>query len=160
LPNANQAAIDEALLQHAIALSRQSRSEGNHPFGALIADARGVIVAEAMNACHDSPLEHAEMRALRIMVDRGAVADLARATLYSSAEPCAMCAGALYWAGVGRVVYALSERRLLELTGPNPANPTLSLPCREVFSRGQRRIKVIGPLLEEAAAEVHHDFWN
>jgi tRNA(Arg) A34 adenosine deaminase TadA len=84
---------------------------------------------------------------------------LGRATLYSSAEPCAMCAGGIYWSGIGRVVYALSEHRLLEITGAHPANPTLSLPCREVFARGQRHIEVLGPLLEDEAAEVHRGFW-
>lgn len=71
-----------------------------------------------------------------------------------------MCAGAIYWSGIGRVVYGLSEERLLALTGNHPENPTLRLPCREVFARGQRTIKVIGPLLEDEAAAVHAGFWR
>jgi tRNA(Arg) A34 adenosine deaminase TadA len=82
------------------------------------------------------------------------------AILYSSAEPCAMCAGAIYWAGIARVVYAMSETRLLEFTGSHPANPTLSLPCREVFARGQRNVEVRGPLLEDEAAHAHEGFWR
>jgi tRNA(Arg) A34 adenosine deaminase TadA len=85
---------------------------------------------------------------------------LANATLYSSAEPCAMCAGAIYWSGIGRLVYGLSESRLRALTGNHPENPTLQLPCREVFARGQRAIEVVGPLLEEEAAAVHAGFWR
>jgi len=85
---------------------------------------------------------------------------LAGATLYSSAEPCAMCAGAIYWCGIGRVVYALSEHALLGLTGDHPENPTFSLPCREVFSRGQRHIEVVGPALEAEAAAAHAGFWT
>jgi tRNA(Arg) A34 adenosine deaminase TadA len=73
------------------------------------------------------------------------------ATLYSSAEPCAMCAGAIYWAGIGRLVYGLSEHRLRTITGNHPENPTLDLPCREVFERGQRATEVLGPLLEDEA---------
>src|SRR5262245_11607074 len=84
---------------------------------------------------------------------------LAGSTLYSSAEPCAMCAGAIYWAGIGRVVYGLSEARLLALTGSHAENPTLALPCREVFARGQRAIEVVGPLIEDEAAAVHAGFW-
>jgi tRNA(Arg) A34 adenosine deaminase TadA len=148
---------DEALLRRTIALARRSRQEGSHPFAALIVEASGAVLAEALNAHQASPLEHAEMNALRIaLVNR---ANLGRATLYSSAEPCAMCAGGIYWSGIERVVYALSERRLLEITGMHPANPTLSLPCREVFARGQRHIEVLGPLLEDEAAEVHRGFW-
>jgi tRNA(Arg) A34 adenosine deaminase TadA len=85
---------------------------------------------------------------------------LADCTLYTSAEPCCMCAGAIYWCGIGRVVYALSEHSLLALTGSHPENPTFSLPCREVFERGQRRIVVHGPLLEDEAALAHTGFWN
>ena len=70
-----------------------------------------------------------------------------------------MCAGAIYWAGIGRLVYGLSESRLLALTGSHPENPTLALPCREVFARGQRAIEVAGPLLEDEAAAVHAGFW-
>jgi tRNA(Arg) A34 adenosine deaminase TadA len=71
-----------------------------------------------------------------------------------------MCAGAAYWAGLGGVVYALSEARLRELTGAHPENPTLDLPCREVFARGQRPVRVIGPLLEIEAEAVHEGFWS
>lgn len=73
-----------------------------------------------------------------------------------------MCAGAIYWANIGRVVYGMTERRLLQLTGSNEQNPTLDLPCREVFARGQRNIEVIGPIpeVEEEAAAVHVGYWN
>ena len=71
-----------------------------------------------------------------------------------------MCAGAIYWCGIGRVVYALSEHRLLQLTGDHPENPTFSLPCREVFARGQRKVEVIGPALEDEAARAHDGFWQ
>jgi len=82
------------------------------------------------------------------------------ATLYSSAEPCAMCAGAIYWAGIGRLVYGLSEHRLREVTGDHPENPTLDLPCREVFRSGQRPTEVEGPLLEDEAEALHEGVWN
>lgn len=71
-----------------------------------------------------------------------------------------MCAGAIYWAGVGRVVYGLAESRLAALTGAHPENPTLALPCREVFARGQRPVTVLGPLLEDEAAAPHVGFWR
>jgi tRNA(Arg) A34 adenosine deaminase TadA len=85
---------------------------------------------------------------------------LAGCTLYSSAEPCAMCAGAIYWAGIGRVVYGQSERHLKQQTGGHPENPTLDLPCRVVFAAGQRAVAVVGPLLEDEAAALNADFWQ
>jgi len=85
---------------------------------------------------------------------------LAASTLYSSAEPCAMCAGAIYWAGIGRVVYGLSEHRLRAVTGNHPENPTLDLPCRDVFASGQRPTEVVGPLLEDEAEALHEGVWT
>ena len=84
---------------------------------------------------------------------------LADCTLYSSAEPCAMCAGAIYWAGIGRVVYGLSEAALKALTGDHAENPTLDLPCRIVFAAGQRAVEVVGPLLEDEALALHEVVW-
>jgi tRNA(Arg) A34 adenosine deaminase TadA len=85
---------------------------------------------------------------------------LAGCTMVTSAEPCAMCAGAAYWAGVGRVVYGLSERELGALIGRHPENLTMDLPCRIVLGAGQRAIEVVGPLLEDEARAVHVGFWR
>jgi tRNA(Arg) A34 adenosine deaminase TadA len=87
-------------------------------------------------------------------------AELTRCTLYTSTEPCAMCAGAIYWTGIGRVVFALAETGLLRYTGSHDQNPTLDLPCREVFARGQKKIVVDGPLLQDEAGQVHEGFWT
>ncbi len=154
---------DEHFLRHAIALSHQVRRQGKHPFAALVVDAAGQIVAEAGNDSlppDGDPTRHAERVAAALAARQRSPAALAGATLYSSAEPCAMCAGAIYWCGIGRVVYALSEHALLGLTGDHPENPTFSLPCREVFSRGQRHIEVVGPALEAEAAAAHAGFWT
>ena len=103
---------------------------------------------------------HAE-RLLASKACRALTAEMrARATLYSSAEPCAMCAGAMYWAGIGRLVYGLSEHRLRAVTGNHPENPTLDLPCRTVFASGQRSTEVVGPLLEDEAEALHDGVWK
>ncbi len=149
---------DEGWLRRAINLARHSRETGKHPFGSLVVDANGRCLAEGINAFDADCTGHAEMNAVRAAHALDAKA-LKGATLFSSAEPCAMCAGAIYWSGISRVVYALSEARLLELTGAHPENPTLSLPCREVFARGQRSVEVVGPLLEDEAARAHEGFW-
>ena len=151
---------DETWLRRAIALSVKSRADGNHPFAALVVGADGQLIAEAANAHAVDCTCHAEMNAVRLASSRYAAPLLRGATLYSSAEPCAMCAGGVYWSGIGRVVYGLSEARLLTLTGNHPENPTLVLPCREVFARGQRKIEVVGPLLEDEAAAAHAGFWG
>jgi tRNA(Arg) A34 adenosine deaminase TadA len=154
---------DLAFLRQAIELARSAREDGRHPFGALIVNQRGETVVAARNNAvrpKGDPTQHAEMVACAEAAQLLGEADLARCTLYTSTEPCAMCAGAIYWTGIGRVVFALAETGLLRYTGSHDENPTLDLPCREVFARGQKPITVVGPLLEKEAGKVHEGFWT
>ena len=155
-------ARDAHFLRHSFAVARRSMSHGNHPFAAVLVDAGGRVLIEAENdymPARDATA-HAE-RLVAMQACTSIAADIrATATLYSSAEPCAMCAGAIYWAGIGRVVYGLSERRLRDFTGNHPENPTLDLPCRDVFASGQRTTEVVGPLLEDEAAALHIGVWD
>jgi tRNA(Arg) A34 adenosine deaminase TadA len=152
---------DERLLRLAIAISGRSRENGNHPFGALLADSDGEVLLEAENSVVTTgdATGHAEIDLIRTASKTLSSAVLAKATLYASAEPCAMCAGAIYWGGVGRLVYAMAETDLRSLTGSHPENPTLDLGCRVVLGSGQRQIEVVGPLLAEEAIAVHAGFW-
>jgi tRNA(Arg) A34 adenosine deaminase TadA len=153
---------DLAFLRRAIELAREARSDGRHPFGALIVNERGETVVEARNNAvrpKGEPTQHAEMVACSEAGRLFSELELSRCTLYTSTEPCAMCAGAIYWTGIGRVVFGLSETGLMNYTGSHEENPTLDLPCREVFARGQRKVAVAGPLLEEEAGKVHEGFW-
>ncbi|WP_368499508.1 nucleoside deaminase [Herbiconiux sp. A18JL235] len=154
---------DAEFLRESLRVAELSRADGRHPFGAIVVDAAGTVVASFGNNSlppEGDPTQHAEMRAVAAAFRNLGTDGMVGSTLFTSAEPCAMCSGAVYWTGIDRVVYALSERRLLELTGDHPENPTFSLPCREVFARGQRAIAVSGPHLEEEAAAAHLDFWN
>jgi len=154
---------DLKFLRRAIELAREARADGRHPFGSLIVNERGEVVVEALNNAvrpKGDPTQHAETVACAAAGKLLGDAELARCTLYTSTEPCAMCAGAIYWTGIGRVVFALAETGLLQLTGSHEENPTLDLPCREVFARGQRKVEVVGPLLEDEAATVHQGFWT
>ena len=156
------AADDETFLRHAFAVARRAQQHGNHPFGAILVDGAGQVLIEMENGfMPDRDMTaHAE-RLLATQACRRFSADvLAASTLYTSAEPCAMCAGAIYWTGIGRLVYGLSERRLRDMTGAHPENPTLDLPCRTVFAAGQRQVAVIGPLLEDEAAALHAGVWD
>ena len=152
----------EDFLRLTLDIALQARAAGNHPFGAILVGPDRTVLMEAGNA-HGGAGDrtaHAE----RVLMTRACVAYpaefLANCTLYTSAEPCAMCAGAAYWAGIGRVVYGLSERDLGALIGPHPENLTMDLPCRIVLAAGQRPIEVIGPLLEDESRAVHAGFWR
>ena len=153
---------DEQGVRLAIDVARRAREAGNHPFGAVLAGPDGAVLMEQGNAHGEAGdrTGHAE----RVLMTRAGLAYsasfLADCTMFVSAEPCAMCAGAAYWAGVGRVVYGLSELALKALIGPHPDNLTMDLPCRTVFGAGQRAIAVEGPLLEAEALAVHDGFWR
>jgi tRNA(Arg) A34 adenosine deaminase TadA len=157
----DQASRDEHYLRRAFDVGRRAMANGNHPFGAVLVDRDGKLLLEAENTfmpSHDGTA-HAERLLCTEAATRVAAKVMAGATLYSSAEPCAMCAGAIYWVGISRLVYGLGEARLKAITGAHPDNPTLDLPCRTVFAAGQKNIDVVGPMLEDEAAALHEGFW-
>ena len=155
-------AYDEALLRQAFDVARRAREGGDHPFGAVLADSNGTLLMEQGNG-YSSEGGDRTAHAERLLASSAArvysLEDLAEFTLYTSAEPCAMCAGAIYWSGIGRVVYGQTEKSLKEQTGDHEENPTLDLPCEIIFAAGQRPTEIIGPLLEDEAAQLQADYW-
>jgi tRNA(Arg) A34 adenosine deaminase TadA len=155
-------ATDQQFLRRAIEVARRARARGNHPFGAVLVSAKGESLLEAENSVvtDRDATGHAETNLVRTAFRQFDRDFLATCTLFTSTEPCAMCAGAIYWSNIGRVVFGLSEARLAALAGSDPENLTLLLPCREVFARGRRPVEVLGPALEEEAEQVHDGFWK
>jgi tRNA(Arg) A34 adenosine deaminase TadA len=153
---------DEELLLRAIELARLAREHGNHPFGALLTTASGDVLLEAENTVvtERDITGHAELNLVRTAGMQLGTATMAAATLYTSTEPCAMCAGAIYWSGISRVIYALGADELPPLVGDLSGERTLNLPCREVLARGGRVVEVSGPHLSRQAAAVHEGFWR
>jgi tRNA(Arg) A34 adenosine deaminase TadA len=160
--NSNASERDEYFLRRSFDVARRAISHGNHPFGAILVDANGNVLIEVENGY--MPSRDGTAHAERLLSTKACTTIepdvLKTATLYSSAEPCAMCAGAMYWAGIGRLVYGLSEHRLRGVTGNHPENPTLDLPCRDVLGSGQRPVQVVGPLLEDEAEALHAGIWD
>jgi tRNA(Arg) A34 adenosine deaminase TadA len=149
-----------ALLQRAQALAERAAAQGHHPFGALLVGPdHETVLMEQGNV--DS-VNHAEAVLAREAARRFTPGELWGCTLVTTVEPCAMCAGTQYWAHIGRVIFGLEERELLRLTGNHAENPTLDLPCRAVFARGQKDVRVIGPVpqLAETIAATHRAFWK
>ena len=146
----------EALIRAAIRLAGQAVQHGNHPFGALLVkDSEVLMQAENSVLADDNSTHHAELNLVRRATQRFDAATLAQCTLYTSTEPCAMCAGAIYIAGITRVVYGCSGATLAALSGW-----PYSIPCRAVFAQGTQPVTVVGPMLESEAASVHATFWT
>ncbi len=150
----NLAAADERLLRAAIALSARARAAGNQPYGALLADAQGRVLLQGCNTqvTESDCTAHAELNLMRDASRRFSPAELSACTVYASGEPCPMCAGAIYWGGVRRVIYALSIETMTALGGA--VADELALHCREVLGRGTHCVEVLGLALEDEARHV------
>jgi tRNA(Arg) A34 adenosine deaminase TadA len=135
-------------------LARSAVARGSHPFGALLALGTDVILEARNTVAEDGAVGHAELNLVRQAMTTVGREDLSDFTLYTSTEPCAMCAGAIYWARTPRLVFGCSVEGLHSVT-----DGTLTLPCRTVFSSGNRPVEVVGPVLEDEALAVHREFW-
>lgn len=147
-------------LKQANKMARAAMEKGHHPFGAVLVAADNETVL--MEQGNIDSVAHAESTLAQRAAKKFTPEELWGMTLYSTAEPCVMCAGTQYWANIGRLVYGMSERQLLDLTGNHSENPTLDVPSRYVFSRGQKAIRVWGPIDEavEEIAALHKEFWK
>jgi len=145
----------ERLARQTIELARLARRAGNHPFGALLAiDGDVVLTAQNTIATDRDPTAHAESNLVADAIRRLSRDEIRRSILYTSCEPCPMCAGKMYWAGIRAVVYALPASELALLAGAD-----FLVPCVELFSRGAEAVTITGPLLVDEARDVHVGFW-
>ena len=149
-----------AALRQANAAAQEAVQKGHHPFAALLIAPDGETVL--MSQGNINTVNHAEATLIRAAAEKFSADYLWSCTVVTTVEPCAMCAGTQYWANIGRVVFGMTEQQLLSITGNHSHNPTLDLPCRDVFARGQKAIEVIGPVpeVEEEIMELHRNFWN
>ena|SRR6266850_4961924 len=145
---------DLRYLRYAILIAERAREHGSPPFGALLVSDRGWILQEGENTQGATPdcTCHAETNLLREATRRFSRSLLSHSSLYTSAEPCPMCAGAIFWSGVGRVVYGLSSEHLYALTQNKVEH--LFEHCADVLAKGTHRVEVCGPMLEDEAEQV------
>ena len=142
----------------------QARSTGNTPFGAVLVDASGEIIMRQGNAEHD--LHDATAHAEFVLASRASRTSdkqyLWGCTLYTTCEPCPMCTGGIYWANIGKIVFGITEERLLEMTGADDKNPTFHMGAERILAAGQKEIALEGPVpeMEEEIVEVHKGFWD
>ena len=157
---------EEELLRRVIEICAEAVEKGNFPFGCLLADKEGNILMEQGNCENEHAGDctgHAETELMRRASQVYSKEEMWELTMYSCGEPCAMCAGAMYWGNLGRLVYIGRESELKKYTGDDIRNPTLALPCRAVFACGQKPdMQVLGPVLEleEEYMKLHEGFWT
>jgi tRNA(Arg) A34 adenosine deaminase TadA len=151
-------ADDKIYMARAYELARYAITHGGGPFGALLVK-DGKILAEYSNSVHSTGdvTKHAEtglISAFSPKIDRET---FAKSTLYTSTEPCAMCCGAICFAGIGRVVYGVSEAPFVQVMGlPPDSNPLTS---HEILNRIAPKTIILGPLMEAQGLEIHESYW-
>jgi tRNA(Arg) A34 adenosine deaminase TadA len=149
---------DRVYMARAYELARYAVTHGGGPFGALLVK-DGKVLAEFSNCVHSTRdvTKHAEtglISAFSPKIDRET---FEKSTLYTSTEPCAMCCGAICFAGIGRVVYGTSEAPFVQVMGL-PADPN-PLTSHEILNRIAPSTKVLGPLMESEGLKVHEEYW-
>jgi tRNA(Arg) A34 adenosine deaminase TadA len=138
------------------ALAEEAVKNGDEPFGALLVrDGKVVLTAVNTVTSDNDKTHHAETNLVAEAWQRFSPHELARCMLYTRTEPCAMCTGAIYAAGIPTIVFGCSAEALYELVGSD-----LSIPSREILALGQRETAVIGPLLEEEGLKIHRKYWT
>ncbi|MGB0389737.1 MAG: nucleoside deaminase [Ardenticatenaceae bacterium] len=142
-------------IRESFALAKRAVQKGNHPFGALLVkDEQILLSAENSVNSEQDHTRHAELNLVSRASQQLDPAILAKSVLYTSTEPCAMCCGAIYWAGISKVVYGCSAEALGKIAGDD-----FLIPCREILGKGAREIEVIGPVLEQEGLNIHQSFW-
>lgn len=147
-------ATHEHFIRETYALARQAREAGNGAFGAILVDESGKVLITAGNTVKTDRdvTRHAELNLVSAACRKFGSASLSKTILYASTEPCAMCAGAICWAGIRQVVFGCSLEAFNRATGSS-----LGTPCREVFAKENLLVEAIGPILEEEGIRVHQE---
>ena len=158
--------ISKAQIDAAFAACLELQRQGTdihqkHPFAALLlAPDNETILLTHLSI---GQVQHAETELARLAAVQYLPTYLWCCTLVTTWEPCVMCSGTLYWANIGRCLYAASEDELNKLTGSgNKENMTMSLPCREVLNKGQKDVDIIGPVEGWEAKTIRQsaEWWN
>ena len=152
----NNFSSDEPFLRIAIALARQARQQSNEPFGAVLVVAN-TIVHQSLGGSHEfsDPTFHAELRVISEYCRANRRITLRGYTLYASTEPCPMCAGAIHWARISRVVFSVSQVMLQRLSGGSPKPG-----CGSIINTdtGVQQAEILGPLLPEEGLAVFEGY--
>jgi tRNA(Arg) A34 adenosine deaminase TadA len=147
---------DKEFIERCNTLAESAVKAGNHPFGALLV-IDGEVVLEAQNTVltEQDVTCHAELNLVREAGKAFDQEQLGKAILYTSTEPCPMCTGAIYWAGLAKVVFGVSGADLGQIAGES-----FVWSSAELFDRGGRHVSVVGPIGATSGRQLHKDYWS
>ncbi|WP_169301358.1 nucleoside deaminase [Pontimicrobium aquaticum] len=149
--------LDMNGVKEAINVAKQAKEKGNLPYGSVLTDANGKVLLKGENTINtdNDCLAHAEINLIREACKLYDYKFLNSCVIYTSDEPCAMCSSAIYWSGIGKLVFGLSKKTFYDSFGRENPNWVFELGSREVFSKGGRKVKVVGPMLEDDVLKIH-----
>ncbi len=161
--NTNTKQLDETDMQHlrrCLSLAQTALAAGDQPFGSVLVDAVGSLLAEARNRTRElGPLAHPEFELADWATQNLDLEQRGSTTLYTSGEHCPMCSAAHGWARLGRIVYIASSQQFarwqLEM-GVAPS-PVAALPIQSVVPHAE----VVGPVesLTQAIRALHVQYY-
>jgi len=148
---------DKNGIKKAIKVAKQAKEKGNLPYGCILTDADGKVLLKGENTINtdNDCLAHAEINLIREACKLYDYNVLNSCIIYTSDEPCAMCSSAIYWSGIGKLVFGLSKKAFYDNVGRENLNWVFELSSREVLSKGGREVKVVGPILEDDVLKIH-----
>ena len=147
----------EELLTATFEVAKRSQENGNLPYGCILVDEHGNIIMEGENSVitEKDSLGHAEINLIREASKKYGFDFLDKCTIFTSDEPCPMCSSAIFWGGIGRLVFGLSKSRFYQEYGKDNPTTDFDISCRKILSAGGRKVGVVGPLLEDEALQLH-----
>lgn len=135
-------------------IALEEAKQGDAPFGAvLVKDSQ--IIAKAYNTVRtdSDPSAHAEVNAIRRLTAAISHPSLEGYTLYTTGEPCPMCAAACVWAGVSEIVFGVSIADLMAA-----GVSQIEISCQEIIAKGFRKIKVTGGVLSDECLQLFQEW--
>lgn len=137
---------DSYYMKRALELANQAKANGDTPFGSILVDHKGDIIMEDVNTqiIENDITAHPELKIAQRAAAKYDAEFLSKCSMYNSAEPCTMCTGAIYWSGIGRIVFGISKKRLNEIK--NDGVGSISYSIHDLLGSGGKSIEVVGPM--------------
>ena len=145
---------------HSLHVAKRSLDKNNLPFGCILVDNANNIIEEAENTVLTSKdqIAHCEVNLIHQISGKYDDHFLQSCILYASTEPCPMCTGAIFWSGIGKIVYALSKEGYHEIAGTTNPSHIFNISSKDLLIHGGRRVEVFGPVLEQEAKDLYRSW--